>query len=313
MTITIRPNVLTDDKLGRMVRGMRTNAALAAAVNAVAPEYVPLGEQLALLQRTAPKVLPLRTDDDLAAELMERLAAGDGVPTDLLTTVATVADGAAAWERASRLLNGIAERLVEERTGLLEGSAGALLAHLRGQLTHLIDALPDDVRDAPRTADAAIATGRADDYQALQIAAQSYATIRDAQGHVARATWSIEFSAAGTWWPILGYLENPEIVWPSVLEQHATGAVRNEHGSRVPATPPWPDLSSPEALEWLLDHPKARPWVPTADQYADATLRLDMATSAIRQRGRAGNDWFKPDLTAPTASERAAAQVGYRD
>ena len=294
MTITIRSTV-SNPQIGRLNRSTRTNAALAAAIAAVAPEYLSISEQLERLTRTAAKVLPLLTDDDLAADLTARLAVGDDVPADLLTTVAGMPDAGTAWTRASTILNGIAQRLGEERDNLLHDRREAIQANLARQLADLFDTLPPEARNAPRSSQAAIAADAVEGFKAAQTAAATYATIRDAQMQLARATWSIEFTGPATWWPILGFIAAPDDAWHDLLSWRATGRARNEYGNTLPVTPPWPDLHTAEAFNWLLDHPKARPWIPTANEYDEAVSRLNTATDQPPKRER-GDD---PDPMRP--------------
>lgn len=298
MTITItQPTSML--RTPALHRAIRSNPALTAAFTAEAPQYLTLSEQLDTLIRTARKVQPVRSDDDLAEELTTRLAEGKGVPPDLLKTVANVVDGATAWTRASTLLNAIADRLSQQRDEVIYSRSTPILKHLSEQLAELLEK-SQNLRDAPANADEAIATGNVETFRSAQAAQATYATIRQAQQQLARATWEIEFAGDGSWWPVLGYIVEPDRIWSDILEWHSLGYTRDEHGNMRKLTPPWPDLASATALPWLLAHPSVQPWIPTRDQYAAVADRFDLAQSAAaaivvgRQPKRMSKDAASP-------------------
>lgn len=286
--------VVTMLKAPSLDRLARQNAVLRAAIETVAPEYFALRDQLETLVRTARELKAVPTDDDLRHELEADLAAGKGLPADLLARIAATGDGGTAMARARRVLDAIANDLQGKADNALRSDADAIMHHLHGLLSQTI-AQAAEVRDAPTTAEDAIAAGPKGvaRYEKLRAVEARYAEIRAAQSAMVQL-WDIEKTGPDSWWSVVGFIRSPRVAWEHVVDWHRRGYRIEQDGrardAQVKLTPPWPALDTAEGLHWLVDHPEASPWVPTREQYTETELRLEMSGSlagrtSLRSRG----------------------------
>lgn len=266
------------------------NPALVAAM-AAQEQWVTATSSIEALHAAAEKVperngLDLR--NDVAADLLARLATGKAFPADLVDQLARINQVEHAQASTRALLSDLANQLSSDLDRALTDHVDDLLTHLAGQLDDVLPAAASALGDlaGAATADAAIAAGVPAAWTAWTKAVRTYTDVRDAQRLVARKLVGIEPGSSSVRYEDVALIRDMAAVFPHWPAWRRYGWTENEHGERQTLTPPWPGDDDPATyLEWLVKS-DADPWVPTTAQYQDTHRHLAASLSSEPVRAR---------------------------
>lgn len=264
----------------------KSNPTLARAVAAV-PSVDDLTAQLAALTEQAAPLSVTGGTEAVDAEVRASLAAGQGLPPDLLRRYADAAAAGVAFGTAQENLSALHTQLSAERDNALIGGLPTMLAVLEGELHPL---LADLVKALPKlggitTAEAAIDAAKVDQWSAVAKLHADYRSLRAAQQTLMATTTPREqWTALSKAWPTIGQAAGLVTVWPDMPEWLKYGVKLDSHGNRVRLTAPWPDPATDAFADWLAVTPAAQPWVPTPDQASQLLEQIDSSTRRITER-----------------------------
>lgn len=277
---------------------------------ATIPAWVKAKASLDALETLA-VTLPPFTDplEAVAALITDTINGAKSAPADLLTVATEAANRASTGNQIRGAAGTIKATLISDLDNAMTSGAGALADHLNTQLADLISEATDVLNTLGdvRNLDAAIDAGKVTEFRRIGDLQETYEQIRAAQASVFTLT---EGTGRQMRQLVSAFIADPVAVDDEYLARITGTELRAVHpnGSwqmRAPQPAPWPDLHTGPALLWLVAHPDAKAWVPTAPQIDAAIDATAEAAAAYTndQRGHAvkmhGNG---------TKSSRATAQ-----
>lgn len=214
-------------------------------------------------------------------EVLNSLAAGNGVPNGLLTRHAEVMQNDAAFMGLKSLLEDLHRDLGAELSEAFADGLPQMCAALERDLRRVLAALRRRGHAAFDSAESAIEADAIETWQKDTGLRTEYSQIRAAHHRIIVSYIKIRTEDAPivmNHWPILGHAGSLAVVWPDLPEYLSNGAKFSEDQRKVLLRPPWPDPSSESFIDWLIDNPTANAWVPTFNQAAE--LRHSLRSSA---------------------------------
>lgn len=262
----------------RLLRRAKANPELAAALAQV-PEWETWQRHLDDLTEQA-AALPAPTEDDAVAVVLAALDDGRAITPKMLTELSRPRLAVAEHVHAQKVLSRAASALLARRDAALAAGTPSALSALHEALVSLIDEHRSRAGDAPTSAQHAIDTGTAEQWQAILDARARYAALRQAQIDL---TGLLDHPDPRVWHA--AYLANAEQAWPDLPAAIAgNGRRRRRQGGGFDIlTAPWPDDPRDHAawLDYLAATPEAEAWIPTPAQLDERLTALaDMARSA---------------------------------
>jgi len=244
----------------------RSQGPLANALASL-PSWVEARDRLAALESfSVPSQLPETLEARISALIEGTLSGADMSPDQILAEAAAIK----GRFEAEQLLVSTATRLRGAAVGdmdvALSSGGDQLLRHLHRQLSDLLAEATEVARvlGSVRTAEQAIDADKVEPWQRLGDLRGGYAAIRNAQTAVFNRTSSQSLALRQR---AVAFIQHPREVDQDFVARRAGQPVKikSDDGwvTRNPRPVPWPDLSQPEALDWLVAHPEAGPWVPT--------------------------------------------------
>lgn len=274
-----------DTYLGRqssLVGQRSTNPKLALAMSAVS-DLDGILQTIADLKTSAQSVAPPSLRGQVTRDAHNALAAGTGLPADVMDRYADAVTAEQAWFAGQSELNELHRQLVEIRDVRIEDGMDDMCSALNDELLRILGELAD-LREVPTSPEQAIVRGRAAEWQRAAALREEYRQVRDA--HRLLLTYGLakmavnDFADLTRLWPVIAHASALGTIWPNLTEWWKNyGQTWQPDGTSAKFTPPWPDPDSSTFIDWLLEHPEADPWVPTFTQAADLA---DQITSGAR-------------------------------
>ncbi len=257
------------------------NPLLRSTLNEL-PEWSGLLEHLHLVD-DAIKQAPRRgtVADNVEVELIDELAAGRGIPKDLERRAAKIHALITGHDAALAGLNRARTHLINQLDQTVRDNFDTMFTALNTRLGAVVAAVQGlGNLDGLSSADVAIAGNRAEEYRKLRSAGESYEEVRRAQLALMRASGDLESQGADIHYAEARLMPHTLDVFP----EWPTWILEGRHPLKNP--PPWPHGHTPterntlgtgqEFMVWAVNH-GAELWVPTRNQYADATRELEQA------------------------------------
>lgn len=219
---------------------------------------------------------------ELAGVLVDAVTAGRPVPDDVADRAHRLVKSAEADAALSRAFHAAREELTTQLDDALRRNWGTILRALNDELQDVVaQARGLSNLSQLHSAEAAIASDRADDYRAWRALVDRNASVRREQMIILRKS-GIGIPGGHAEIP---YLSKPEKVFKHWAAWRRDGALLDpESGLSEPLTPPWPardprgvltvtDASAEEFLAWSV-MAGAELWIPEARQMAAEADRL---------------------------------------
>lgn len=253
------------------------------------PQYLPLTQALdrcaqAIAERRGTLNVPATAS--LVDDVLHRLAAGDPVPNTLDDAAYDASKAAAQTQAGLDVLLAVEGRLASERDEVVLNGADDLARDLDARVKAVVsEARALDLQGAV-DADEALERGVGEAWTALTKLCSRYFQLREAQRQAMAYLSRDEQHVDG-----FGFLENYAELYPRWYDAGRPQPQRSLiDGARVVAAPsseaaPWPDSPAGRFL-WLVTHPEAEPWVPTARQLEQAVTAAVEARNVEREASR---------------------------
>lgn len=214
---------------------------------------------------------------DLAETLLETPTEHAAAAIEASTTEAAAATEAARMAAAAvELIEAAEKQLGIELDNIIRSGYDRLLKHLNGTLQDAYAKSRQLGLHGIHDAEQAIEAGKADAWSAMLEHRTTVFHIRAAQSSIVGRLGSHEtLQRLSTF----GLLANYAELWPGWY-----GGQARDRWGREDTAAPWPtrngNIDPAELHAWILDHPDAKPWVPTAAQLAAAVKEAEATARA---------------------------------